>query len=244
MPSTADNIVVASSGTIAFNPTAPADRRYAMLVFRTGVVNETLGYYGMVSPDGLHWSDVSDKPLLLDGDVSNLTWDSADDGGALKIGGLESQIYGMPVLVDDTTISMYYAGFNNGHGGAEPGNPDRDNLVGQTGLVTWRRDGFVSMSNASSAGLGDAGEIVTKPITFTGRDLHLNADVHAGGSVKVTVLGADGTPIPGYTSLPVTGDRPDATAKFPGKSLGSLAGQQVSLRFTVMGADLYSYWVA
>lgn len=251
-----NNIVRSGSGTVAYNPRAAADKRYALLTYRGGVVNDTQGYYGMTSPDGLHWTDVSAKPLLLDGDVSNLTFDQrsgryiasvkkrmftadtggydrsafvatstdfvhwtrpqlavmgdlADDGSAFAKGGLEGQIYGMPILpyesvyvgvpwafsllnftagqfktaadgpitpqlaasrdllhwerpvrdaliepghagawddgttytasnilVDRTTISMYYAGFNTGHGGADPADADRDNQHGQTGLVT------------------------------------------------------------------------------------------------------------
>lgn len=362
--STHNNIVQGGGGTVVYNASAPADRRYALLTFRTGVVNDTLGYYGMVSPDGLHWTDVSAKPLLLDGDVSNLAWDSrtgryiatvkkrmftadtggydrsafvatstdflhwtrpqlgvmgdfADDGAAYAKNGLESQIYGMPVLpyesiyigvpwvfnilnftsgeyktaadgpiapqlaasrdllrwerpvrdaliepgqggawddgalytasnivVDDDSISMYYAGFNNGHGGAESTNPDRDNHHGQTGLASWRRDGFLSLTNASEPGLGDAGEVITKPITVSGRALHLNARVRARGAITVTVLDANGTAIPGFTSATIRGDHLDSTARFAkNASLTSLQGRTIKLKFSVQNADLYSYWV-
>jgi hypothetical protein len=361
--STANNIVAEGGGTVAYNPTAPADRRYALLTFRTGAVNDTLGYYGFFSPDGLHWTPVQDKPLLLDGDVSNLSWDpvsqryiasikkrmftadtsgyersafvatspdfvtwsrpqlavmadAADDGGAYAIGGLESQIYGMPVLpyesvylgmpwvfdllsftageyktaadgpitpeiaasrdllhwerpsrdpviepglkgawddgalytastllVDKDTVSMYYAGFNNGHGGAESTNPDRDHHVGRTGLVTWRRDGFVSISNGALPGTGDAGELVTEPIVLEGSELHLNGTVRRGGTLSVEVLDEAGHPIPGLRSKSLHGDRLDATVSFDDrKALGRLAGTPVRLRFTIVNADLYSYW--
>lgn len=247
--------------------------------------------------------------------------DSADDGAAEAIGGLEGQIYGMPVLpyestyigvpwvflttdytsgeyataadgpvlpqlassrdllrwerpvrdpilepsrggawddgalytasnilVDDQKISMYYAGFQNGHGGADSDDPNREQHFGQVGLATWRRDGFASMSNASLPGLGDAGEVTTKPVVFDGSQLHVNAVVHDGGSLQVEVLAADGTPIPGFTGadmIPVKGDRLDASVNWRGRArLASLAGQEVKFRFHLVNVDLYSYWVS
>lgn len=359
-----NNIVQPGAGTIVQNPDAPADQRYAQLTYRAGTVNDTMGYYGRVSPDGLRWTDVSDKPLLLDGDVSNLAYDQrthryiatvkkrmftadtdgyersafvatstdfkswtrpqlgvmgdlADDGGAFNKGGLESQIYGMPVLpyesvyvgvpwvfdilnftsgeyktaadgpvtpqlassrdllhwdrperepliepgrtgawddgalytasnivVDDKQISMYYAGFNNGHGGADPDDPNRDNHHGQTGLATWRRDGFASMGNHARPGLGDAGELITKPVEFSGEELHLNSTVRAGGSLTVEVLDLNGKPIPGFTSTPVRGDKLDTTVQFGRAKVAQLKGQQVKFKFSLVDADLYAYWLS
>jgi hypothetical protein len=63
------------SVVVMINPEAPADRRYAMLTFRSGTVNDTLGYYTRFSADGYTWTEITAKPQLLDGDVSNLAWD-------------------------------------------------------------------------------------------------------------------------------------------------------------------------
>lgn len=362
--STANNIVQASSGSVAYNPDAPEHMRFTQLYFKGGVVNQTMGYYGRTSPDGIHWTEVNpDKPLLLDGDVATLTYDqrtgryiaaikkrmftadtsgydrsafvatstdflnwtrpqlgvmgdAADDGGAIARGGLESQIYGMPILPYESiyigvpwvfdilnftageyktaadgpvtpqlaasrdllrwdrptrgallepglpgawddgalytahnvittrdTVTMYYAGFNNGHGGAESTNPDRDNHIGQTGMATWRRDGFLSLTNGATPGTGDAGQVITKPLVFDGSELRMNLTVRQRGSVVVTVLDAEGTPIPGFVSKPLTGDKLDAKVNFGSKKFQELAGQQVKLQFDVYNADLYSYWV-
>lgn len=263
------------------------------------------------SPDLLTWT----TPQLA------VSGDSADDGAAESIGGLEGQIYGMPVLpyestyigvpwvflttdytsgeyataadgpvlpqlassrdllrwqrpvrapllepsrggawddgalytasnilVTDKTISMYYAGFQNGHGGADSDDPNRDQHFGNVGLATWRRDGFVSLSNASLPGLGDAGEVTTKPLDIDGDSIHVNAVVHHGGSLTVEVLDADGEPVPGLTAndaTPITGDRLAAQVKWTSTtSLDDLAGQQIRLRFHLVNADLYSYWVS
>ncbi len=361
-----NNIVQAGGGTIAYNPDAPPERRFAQLFFKGGEVNKTMGYYASFSADGIHWVDFEPGvPRLLDGDVSNVTYDPrtkryiatikkrmftadtsgydraafvstspdfvtwsnpqlgvmgdfADDGGAYAKGGLESQIYGMPVLpyesayigvpwvfdilnftsgqfktaadgpvtpqlaasrdllrwerpvrtpliapskggawddgalytasnvlVTDKEIVMYYAGFNNGHGGAEPNNPDRNVHQGMTGMATWRRDGFASLTNMSRPGVGDAGQVITKPIVLSGSELRLNADVRKGGRIVVTVLDANGTPIPGYESKDIEGDKLDQVVKFSkGEKLAELTGQTVKLKFTIVNADLYSYWVA
>ena len=57
-----------------------------------------------------------------------------------------------------------------------------------------RTDGFVSV-NASYEG----GELVTKPLTFTGKELTLNFATSAAGSVLVELQDAAGTPVPGFS---------------------------------------------
>ncbi|WP_329255118.1 hypothetical protein OG417_13595 [Actinoallomurus sp. NBC_01490] len=354
IPASKTNIVIAGGGTVAYNPEASPDRRFALMQFHSGVVNQTLG---------------EDKPALLDGDVSQVTWDPrtkryiatikkrmftsrtpgiydraafvstskdfltwstprlavagdyADDGAAEALNGLEGQIYGMPVLpyestyvgipwvflttdyttgsqssagagpvlpqvassrdltdwsrpvrdpvlrpgdpgawddgalytssnalVTDRTITMYYGAFNAGHGGQDQTAPDPDPYVGQTGMATWRRDGFLSLTNASRPGTGEPGELTTKPVVFHGDTLKVNAVVHSRGSLTVEVLdAATGSPIPGYAesdALPVTGDQYAATVRWKGgRTLASLSGRQVQFRFHLTGTDLYSYWV-
>jgi hypothetical protein len=58
---------------------------------------------------------------------------------------------------------------------------------------TLRLDGFVSV-NAPMRG----GELVTKPITFTGSKLALNFSTSAAGSVRVEIQDADGRALPGF----------------------------------------------
>ncbi|MCP4643691.1 MAG: hypothetical protein GY851_24810 [bacterium] len=59
---------------------ADSDSQYKLLYFeygRTPPDFTVTGYYGMTSPDGIHWTDVSKKPVFLDspGDVGNFVWD-------------------------------------------------------------------------------------------------------------------------------------------------------------------------
>ena len=111
-------------------------------------------------------------------------------------------------------------------------------------MATWRRDGFVSMTNASLPGIGDPGTLTTKPLVTDGKALHVNADVHAKGSLTVEVLDAAGNPIPGYTSHPGQGRPVDAQVRWKGgRTLAALAGQQIKLRFSLVNTDLYAYRV-
>jgi hypothetical protein len=146
--------------------------------------------------------------------------------------------------VTDKTVSVFYGGFNTGHGGSTiPGYQKA-----AIGIATWRRDGWLSMTNAARGHLGNPGYIITKPTEFTGKDLYLNANAaRFGGQVTVDVLdAATGQPIPGLSgadAVPVKGDQLAAKVQWRGAFLSSVAGKQVKLRFNVTGADLYSFWI-
>ncbi|WP_437193778.1 hypothetical protein [Planctomicrobium sp. SH527] len=103
---------------------------------------------------------------------------------------------------------------------------------------TFRTDGFVSVHS------GDAGEMVTKPLQFSGKKLTLNYAVAKQGSLKVEIQDAKGAAIPGFTaadSVALTGDEIDGTVKWAsGADVSSLAGQPIRLRFLLNKADLYS----
>jgi hypothetical protein len=105
---------------------------------------------------------------------------------------------------------------------------------------TLRLDGFASL-RAPLAG----GEVVTRPLTFTGRQLALNFATSAAGAVRVEVQDAAGKPVPGFAladAVPLYGDtvaRAVGWAEDP--DLGALAGQSVRLRFVLNEADLYAF---
>ncbi|MBI1357966.1 MAG: hypothetical protein GC160_26815 [Acidobacteria bacterium] len=106
-----------------------------------------------------------------------------------------------------------------------------------------RIDGFAS----AFAPLG-GGELVTKPLTFTGDRLLLNYATSAAGSIRVEVQDAAGSALPGFAladAVELFGDEVDGA--FPwaaGPDLGSLAGRPVRLRFVLRDADLYSFHFA
>ncbi len=105
---------------------------------------------------------------------------------------------------------------------------------------TIRVDGFVSL-HAPMGG----GEAVTRPFTFSGRKLVLNASTSAAGGLRVEVQDAGGRPIPGFTlrDCPeIYGDSLSLAVRWrKGASPASLAGRPVRLRFALRDADVYSF---
>ncbi|MBN1346722.1 MAG: hypothetical protein JXQ73_28790 [Phycisphaerae bacterium] len=104
---------------------------------------------------------------------------------------------------------------------------------------TMRTDGFVSV-NAPYAG----GELLTKPLTFQGKQLVINYATSAPGYVKVEIQTEAGKPIPGHTLAEATeiiGDEIERVVSWKtGPDLAKLAGTPVRLRFVMKDADLYS----
>lgn len=105
---------------------------------------------------------------------------------------------------------------------------------------TIRLDGFVSV-HAPMAG----GEVLTKPLTFKGRELVVNHSTSAAGSLRVEVQDVQGRPIEGLAleeSLEIFGDAVEQPVVWEDDAvLGRLAGEPVRLRFVLKDADLYSF---
>lgn len=104
---------------------------------------------------------------------------------------------------------------------------------------TLRLDGIGSV-HADYVG----GELLTKPLTFTGSKLTLNVSTSAAGGVRVEIQSADGEPIPGYTlqECPVlVGDSIERVVTWTmGSDVSPLAGRTVRLRVVLKDADLYA----
>lgn len=105
---------------------------------------------------------------------------------------------------------------------------------------TLRMDGFVSLQAPLKGG-----ELLTKPIKFTGGKLSLNFSTSAAGGVWVEIQDMEGNPLPGYTLAdcePLFGDTIDRTVHWKrGSDVRSLSGRPVRLRFVLKDADLYAY---
>jgi hypothetical protein len=123
--------------------------------------------------------------------------------------------------------------------------------------ATLRPDGFVSITAPYRGG-----ELVTRPLVLEGSELEVNFSTSAAGSIRVEVLDAEGTPIPGFTlddcdeifgdelervvtwrpghREAVTADR--RTIPNRASELGlALRGRIVKLRFVMKAAELYSF---
>ena len=107
------------------------------------------------------------------------------------------------------------------------------------GLATLRLDGFVSLKAS-----GRGGELLTKPLTFAGRQLVLNFSTGAAGSVRVEIRDSDGKPLPGYSlrdAVDATGDEIARVVMWKADGdVGALAGKPVRLRVVAKDADIYS----
>ncbi len=105
---------------------------------------------------------------------------------------------------------------------------------------TLRIDGFASVFAPL-----EGGELVTKPLTFSGDTLSLNLATSAGGSVRVEIQDAERKPIEGYSLADCTeifGDSLEYAVRWQekGTDVGKLAGRPVRLRFVIRDADIYS----
>lgn len=104
---------------------------------------------------------------------------------------------------------------------------------------TLRIDGFVSLHARQ-----EAGEFVTKPLVFSGRELALNFSTSAAGHVHVELQDTAGTAIPGFALADcdeLFGDTLQRVVTWKEKSdVGGLAGKPVRLRLVMSDADVYS----
>ena len=105
---------------------------------------------------------------------------------------------------------------------------------------SYRTDGFVSLSSR-----GSAGELLTKPLKFSGNRLVVNYSAKSGGSLRVELQDATGNPIPGFGAddcHEITGDSIIQSISWKNNSdLSSLAGKSLRLLFKLKDADLYSF---
>ncbi len=105
---------------------------------------------------------------------------------------------------------------------------------------TLRLDGFVSV-RASMKG----GELITKPLTFSGSKLMLNFATSAAGSVRVEIQNLNGKPIEGFSLADCPdqfGDTLEHTVTWKhGPDVSAIGGRPVRLRLQLKDADVYSF---
>ena len=102
-----------------------------------------------------------------------------------------------------------------------------------------RLDGFTSIS-APYAG----GEVLTKPFTFTGKELEINYSTSAAGEIRFEIQDEKGNTIPGFTlddSDMIVGNEITRIVSWKGnRDLQKLALKAIRLRIYMKDADLYS----
>lgn len=173
------------------------------------------------SRDGIHWTRVGQRA----------TW--------LSLGHVDSWEGGMArsverIIVRDGQLYIYYCGVHGPHTGPGIKHVERKHPV-QIGLLTQRRDGFVSLSPGS-----DSGTVVTQPFRLPGGDLTVNVDATTG-ELRAELLDGDGDVL--AASAVITGNQLEATLTWDQDLLTASVGQQVSLRFTLKNAKLFAWWL-
>ena len=242
---------------------------YGMKAHRIG--NQWLGFLNILnmvsntmhvelthSRDGRTWRRVAPgRAWLAPGDPGD--WDQ-----------FMVNITSSPIEPNDRELNVYFGGARNHHdwwfaGPTEnrddpsrwdhaPEVNDMAEVSYCLGLATMRRDGFVSLG----ASLEREGIIVTEPFVAPGNTLVINASCKKGGYVKVEVTD--------WQDQPVPGGREDQCDIFDGDAIEHIVtwhGNQSMpmpkptsddirlpetpyrrLRFTLRGAELYSFRIA
>lgn len=141
-----------------------------------------------------------------------------------------------PVVVGDE-LRFYYFGVSYTHGDTELDNSPK-NYSG-IGLATLARDRYVGCQAGTHVGT-----LLTKPLRFDGKQLHLNLD-STRGETRVALLDADGKPLPGYSLTdcqPICGDSLDQVVRWKaGSDLSSFSGKPVRVQFSLRQAVLYTW---
>ena len=121
-----------------------------------------------------------------------------------------------------------------------PTGPDEISLYHRSGdRYVFRLDGFVAVHAGSAEG-----QLLTKPITFTGRELVLNFSTGAVGGIRVELQSPAGEPLRGFSLDDCTleyGDSTERVLRWKGGDLTAIAGTPVRLRFALTECDLYSF---
>jgi hypothetical protein len=183
------------------------------------------------SRDGFNW-DRTDRNTFIAAERRKEAWDR----------GYVQSCGGICAIVGDE-LWFYYIGFK-GNNKMRSSESDFNGMHygGSTGVAALRRDGFVSLH------ADDGGEVVTRPVQFSGKHLFVNADC-SNGSLTAEVLDKDGNVIPGFEASrckPMTSDSTIHQLSWRGtRDLSALNGQPVKFRFTIKGkGDIYAFWVS
>ena len=182
------------------------------------------------SRDGFHWHR-PDRRAHIPAERRDV-WDR---GYVQSIGNI--------CTVRGDKLWIYYTGFQGdskklSNNWLQNGMYDR----GATGVALLRRDGFASL---------DAGDelatLATRPVTFSGRRVFVNAAT-AAGELRVAILDEAGQPIAPFTAENCRPIRADSTLEpvtwSGAEDVSALRGKPVRFRFTLRNGSLYAFWVS
>jgi len=179
------------------------------------------------SRDGFHW-DRPDRRAFIAATRKEGDWDR----------GYVHTTTGVCLVVGDQLYFPFTA-----YSGIAPDGKHRGMYTGAgIGMAVLRRDGFASMEAKDGPG-----RLTTRPVTFTGSRLFVNA-APAGGQLRVEVIDESGGVVPGFSNaecIPVSEDGTrQPVAWKSGSDLSALRGRPVRFRFSLSQGSLYAFWVS
>ncbi|MAG34917.1 MAG: hypothetical protein CL878_01495 [Dehalococcoidia bacterium] len=184
------------------------------------VVNHCMPVELDCSRDGKYWTRVGAGQSFMALNPKRDTWDCD-----------QMKITSMLRVGDE--LWLYYAA-NQGYMSA---------AKAHTGLAKLRLDGFASI-NAGT----EEGRLLTRPLGFSGRHLHVNAEVAPDGELRVGFVKQDGASVEGFSPddcEPITADSIDIPVEWKdGRDMRALANSDVRLDFRLRNAKLYSFWIS
>ena len=180
------------------------------------------------SADGVDWKRLPVRePFIEAGPACNF------DCGSIYTSGDH------PVVLRDAT-RFYYFGVNYTHGRDLPINSPQ-NYSG-VGLAEMPRDRYVGWYGGTQPAT-----LVTKPLKFAGKTLHVNLDA-GRGEARVALLDAGGKAYPDFSLEDcrlMTADGLDQVVSWKGGTdVSSLAGKPVKVQFSFRHSTLYTWQFA
>jgi len=185
-------------------------------IYREGI-DGTIDTQLATSRDGIRWTRVGDRATWL-----SLGPEDSWEGGMARSA--------ERIIVRGDELWIYYVGVHGAHVGPKFKTVERKHKP-SIGLLTTRRDGFVSFDAGQ-----EPGSLVTRPFKLPAGRLHLNADA-TDGQVRAAILDLDGHTL--VQSDFLTGDHPDTAVPFDHHVR---PGTPVCLKLTARKAKLYSFW--
>jgi len=173
------------------------------------------------SRDGFHWARPDRNAAIKSERI-----DAWDRGYVQPVGTICS--------VYKDKIVFYYTGFA-GNKNKKSGMYDN----GATGAAILRRDGFASMF------IDGVGELTTRPVSFTGNYLFINANAD---EIKIEILDSNNNVIDKYSrqdSIPFSGDSCLTCMSWKEvDNLHALTNRPIKIRFIMTNGELYSFWIS
>ena len=182
------------------------------------------------SRDGRIWTRVGAGQRFMDYNSNHDTWDA-------------TIMRPVSLLEVGDEVFIYYFAASSELEVENPNYPESAPREWSMGLATLLRDRFASL-NADE----NSGSLITRPLSFCGHTLHLNAEITEQGELTVAALDFDRQPLAGFNHDDcklLRGDSINLRVEWQnGSDLSRLEEADfVRFEFRLRNAKLYSFWV-